>query len=99
MKKILLKDLEHFHAWQAKTIKKIDNDAQVDVSVMPQPAEYPVILVWDFHEDFDVDSRHPNQPKDVFSYKYIYLGDFPMKCIKRGTYVYQVFQTNDVCEV
>jgi hypothetical protein len=98
MKKIVLKDLEAFHIWQARIGRGVDDKGQISVSTMAQPAEYPVIVIWSFHEELDLESAI-NVSYDRFDYKFIYIGDFPMKHLKQGTYVYQVFQTSDVFEV
>ena len=95
MKKIVPKDLEHFHAWQAHIIRRIDDKGQMAVSTMEFPKEYPVMLVWTFYENVDFESS--DALSDVFEYKYVYVGDFPVKSIKKGTYVYQIFQTSDDC--
>jgi hypothetical protein len=98
MKKIVLRDLEAFNIWQARISQGVDDKGQISVSTMAQPAEYPVLIVWSFHEEPDIESAI-NVSFDKFEYKFVYIGDFPIKCLKRGTYVYQVFQTSDVCEV
>ena len=95
MKKIVLKAIEHFHAWQAKAIQGVDDKGQMAVSTMELPKEFPVILVWAFTEQIDWETSIPNQTGDVFNYKYVYIEDFPVRNIKHGTYVYQIFQTSD----
>jgi len=95
MKKITLKDKESFHAWQARAVQGVDDKGQMAVSTMGEPATFPVILVWGFTEQIDLSTTIPNQTTDVFDYKYIYISDFPVRNIKYGTYVYQIFQTND----
>lgn len=99
MKKIVFKDEEDFHIWQCKILQGLDDFGKQSVSVMAFPIEYPCLMVWDILEEqcIDIDIRHVNQTKDVLDYKYIYIGDFPVKKIKQGTYVYQIFQTSDGC--
>ncbi len=98
MKSIVFKDKEDFHAWQCKTVRGLDTHAQESIDTMEFPAEYPCVMVWDIHEICDIDSRHPNELMDVLYYKYVYLDHFPVKRIKQGLYVYQVFQTSDCCD-
>jgi hypothetical protein len=99
MKLASLKDQEDFHAWQLKNSRGVDERCQQAISIMAFPIEYPCVIVWDIREEqnFDVDVRHPNAITDVLRYKYVYIGNFPMKRLKKGTYVYQVFQTSDGC--
>ena len=95
MKKIVLKDREQFHAWQARAVQGVDDKGQMAVSTMSLPSAYPVMLVWGFTEQVDLDTAIPNQTTDVFDYKYVYISDFPLRNIKHGTYVYQVFQMSE----
>jgi hypothetical protein len=100
MKKILLSSRENFHVWQAKAIQGVDDKGQMAVSTMAMPAEYPVLLVWSFHEEVDMDTSCMRALSDVLEYKYIYITDFPVKATKKGTYLYQIYQTfNDFGEV
>ena len=95
MKKVVIRDIESFHAWQARTVKSVDDKCQMAISTIPYPREYPIVLVWNIREESDIESTFPNALTDIFEYKYIYIGDFPVRCIKKGIYIYQVFQTND----
>jgi hypothetical protein len=94
MKKIVLRDFEAFYFWQVKISRGVDDKGQLCVSTMDHPVEYPVLIVWSFHEEPDRESAI-NVSFDKFEYKFVYIGDFPIKRIKKGTYVYQVFQTSD----
>jgi len=95
MKKIILTSVEQFHSWQARAIQGVDDKGQMAVSTMSLPLQYPVILIWAFTEQIDLDTTLHCQTADIFDYKYIYIMDFPVKHLKRGTYVYQIFQTSN----
>lgn len=99
MRKILLKNLAEFREWQRLAIKGIDDMAQRQVSLMAPPFEYPTILVWSFKEELDNEARFPNEFVDKLEHKYIYIGDFPVRHLKRGTYAYQIFQTSDCADI
>ena len=98
MRKVLLKDLAEFRQWQYSAVKGVDDAGQQAVSLMAPPVQYPVILVWSFTEQQDTNceyGRFPNAFIDKFDHKYIYIGEFPVKHLKQGTYAYQIFQTSD----
>lgn len=92
-----LKNAEDFHDWQLKHSQGVDKYCQRAISIMAFPLEYPCVMIWDIHKesDFDSDSHRPYMVIDVLHYKYVYIGHFPTKRLKHGTYVYQVFQTSD----
>lgn len=98
MKKIVLKDLQHFRDWQTEVSRNIGDSGQRAVSDMEPPAEYPVILIWSIDEMMDFESQ-TFEYYDRLQFQYVYVGDFPVKQIKRGRYVYQIFETSDVCDV
>jgi len=98
MKLAVFNDKEDFHAWQHRNSRGVDSQCQQSISVMAFPIEYPCVMVWSIHEVCDIDSPHPYEPMDILHYKYVYLSDFPVKKIKKGVYLYQIFQTSDYYE-
>lgn len=98
MKKILLKDILEFRSWQSKACSTIGECGQKALLEMEAPTEYPCVLCWSIAELMTFES-HCFETVDKLQYQYIYLGNFPLKNVKRGTYVYQVFQTDGVCDV
>lgn len=99
MKKVLLKDLNQFKEWQKIAIRGVDDHAKLTIVVMAPPFEYPVVLIWSIIEQQVDDGDGNHALNDKFDYKYIYVGDFPVKSIKHGTYVYQIFQTGDPSDI
>lgn len=91
MKKILLKDIEHFRAWQREVCRTLDGDAQRHVSLMPLPEHYPMVLVWTVYEI----TSTALAPEDKLEYNYVYIDTFPVKEISRGVYVYQMLKTDE----
>lgn len=97
MKKQLFKSHEEFRAWQAKNARGVDEHCMQDINDMYEPSQYPCVMVWSIQEEYDsdIDARYPNALIDVLHFKYIYISHFPVKRIKRGLYVYQVFETSN----
>lgn len=94
MKKIQLKDLEHFRSWQMEVCRTLDGNAQRFISLMPLPEHYPMILVWTTYDFYDPKSTSLS-PTDKIEYNYVYIDTFPVKEIKRGTYIYQMVRTDE----
>ena len=94
MKKILLKDLEHFRAWQREVSRTLDSGGQRLVSFMPLPDHYPMVLVWTVYDFIDTKSSLSTYD-DRVEYNYVYIDTFPVKEIKRGTYIYQMVRTDE----
>lgn len=100
MKLAQFKDKEEFHAWQLRSSRGVDDRCQQAISVMAFPVEYPCAMVWDIREEYDENATSfPNNLSDVLHYRYVYLGHFPTKRLKKGMYVYQVFQTGDCADI
>lgn len=97
MKKIVIKSLQNFREWQSEVSKNIGGSGQWAVSNMDLPVEYPVILIWSIDEMIDFESQSFDY-YDRLQFQYVYIGNFPIRQIKRGRYVYQIFQTSDVCD-
>lgn len=90
MKKLLLKDISSFRTWQFDTSKGLDSAGQRAVSTVSCPSHFPVLLVFEFTQTIDTfDSL------DKLEYVYVYIGDFPVKEVKTGIYIYQVVKTNE----
>lgn len=98
MKKKLIRDILEFRSWQSELGKKSCEYAQEAIIKMLPPSEYPVIISWTLNELIDFESQC-FEPFSKLEYIYIYLGNFPVKNIKHGRYVYQVFQSDDVCDI
>lgn len=98
MKKKLIKDILEFRSWQSNTCDLVDEKCQRVITMIQPPNEFPVIICWNIIELIDFESCGCGVT-DKFDFTYIYLGNFPVKNVKKGTYVYQVFQTGDVCDV
>ena len=94
MKKILFKDIASFRSWQFEISKGLSGDEQRAVSTMNCPSHFPVILIFEFIQTTDCASQTFNL-FDKLEYVYIYIGDFPVKEIKTGSYVYQMVKTNE----
>ena len=98
MKKILLKDLEHFRSWQREVARVLDDTGQNLVSSMPTPDHYPVVLVWTVFEFLDY-KYTSMATKDKIEYNFVYIDTFPVKELKRGMYVYQLVKTDEAFQV
>jgi hypothetical protein len=97
MKKILFKDKISFHSWQHDVSKNLGHEAQRKVSLMVQPSQYPVVLVYLLYEVTDF-KHNKFEAIDHLDFSYIYPDSFPHKEIKTGMYIYQVVRTNDAFE-
>lgn len=95
LEKALFKDTIEFREWQACLAREVTTSCQKSIFDMPLPSEYPFVVCWRVTEVRDLESES-FEFHDKLEYEYVYLGDFPVKNIKQGYYLYQLFHTNSV---
>ena len=98
LEKALFRDPVEFREWQACLAREVTISCQKSVFDMPLPTEYPFVVCWRVTEVRDLESES-FEMQDKLQYEYVYLADFPVKNIKRGDYVYQVFHTENFADV
>ena len=94
MKKVLIKDLEHFRCWQFGVSTPLDSKGQLAVGDMPIPEKYPCLIVWTIYELADIKNKVWKTFNNL-DYSYVYIDSFPVKELKRGLYVYQIARTSE----
>ena len=92
LEKSLFKEPSEFRDWQACLAREVTPSCQKSIFDMPLPEEYPFVVCWKIAEVRDLESDS-FEIQDKLEFEYIYLKDFPMKDIKKGIYLYQIYHT------